>query len=1472
MSDPSTTAMSEDAEPTVLPIEDTVMESSSDDEPVTKRFHRSRFVDLEAEVSADEDEHGIGGTDEDDDDEVMGDPTLSGFLAASDDEEVDQTPARDSEQDDAEVEELSEEDRALVEESMGFGRKRTTGAKLVRNVSSDEEDSEDEDGFIVGDSSHRERKRQRLKLAPSTPVKKVGGELVGDEGYRGIVYEIFGSSIERFLMQDRSQDSPEKRVQVKQRISLADPQIEKRLFRTPEQIETWTTDIPERLQARAKARPSSDGMRDMEIDWLVTHALRNHQYGSNMMEQIDRVRSAVENVVALIRDENMEIPYIALYRRDAFCLVESSAPELSMQELWIVNEWDAKWDHFSKERAKLEAEVVELGFSHEESYTMFDGCISEADLADIRSYLRWREDFYRDESECSAGVKRNRRGGVANYEYARSIFPFAELLCHGNAMVSGGKGIPGATPPELAMEYIVPTNPRLDTLAKVFSIAHTVASKHMSMDPAFRRSMKARFFEHAEIATRLTDAAIAEVDWTHEYFPIRHIHRVGIREFEAGDRTRGDYLLIKKAMKEKFMTLSFRFPKSSMAAYMKELSAGFDQSILTDEWLNVREQTLKLACDDLLFPTVIHRDMEQRLDDTASRAIARECCARLASIARSKPCRERVCAAAIGSDVSPSYVVMLDENGNVADSLILHHLKTKPRRNDDDRAQSQDKTLLTQFLERNRPGRVAVDAVSLESRYFKTQIEECTRGLSISVEYCDPDAARIASNSFRSKKEFHKTSDIHRYTISLGRLVLDPLAELCGVCSDTDDMLALNLHPLQKLCDRSLLVSSLHRTLIEIVGMVGVDINAVASRRRWAAHQLEYVAGLGPTKAHHLCQWVGSHGRINSRESLSTADEAGEAALGPCVFRNAAGFLLVQSPTRMEEGFETFPLIETSRIHPDHYNLLDSIITSVLRYAEVDTDEFEGVENRSKAIAFLRSDRKLIRELEELDLDAYASALLASGEPDYREALKMIREEVKVPCRDNRRSFEGYSVREIFTMLTNVVPGVNLRPGQKVTVLVQRLARDGVFVRVDDSIPGFIKAEHLSDELCDDIDLQNISDSEVADRIREETGVHRTLLARIRDIDESGIIVHLDSRRSVLERRLPLEDDIIMDDYRQDLRDREEKSRSLTEVVAPVRLLKRNIQHPNFKNMILTDAVVYLKKTKQSFVIRPSSETMSRLSITILVRDEVVWNIPINELDKPEGVQESLGRKLTIGDESFTELDEIIAMFIDPLLENMSKVFEMLKFRSVSTRSEIVDMVSLEYRLKPNSAVYFITLIGNELPCRLQIAYRTGRGNVNFTEIKVTPEGFRFQKQNFQDPRLLVNFFKNWMQSQRATSTRDYHSQRPDAFYQAPDQRHPDRTSAYSDYGARRYNQDSYERGGRYQDSYSRNGRDTRIQARYNQDPVDNRGAYAPRHEEPIRYGRSSDHERPRDSRDRRDNRRDQTPPRSTFSGAGNYY
>ena len=253
------------------------------------------------------------------------------------------------------------------------------------------------------------------------------------------------------------------------------------------------------------------------------------------------------------------------------------------------------------------------------------------------------------------------------------------------------------------------------------------------------------------------------------------------------------------------------------------------------------------------------------------------------------------------------------------------------------------------------------------------------------------DGASIYSASEVARKEFPDEDVTVRGAVSIGRRLMDPLAELVKI-----DPKSLGVGQYQHDVDQGLLREKLDNTVVICVNSVGVNLNTASS------YLLSYVSGIGPALASNIIDYRSSVGGFSSRSQLRDVPK-----LGPKAFEQCAGFLRIQNAEN--------PL-DNSAVHPECYHIVDKMASDL----GVTTKELVGNE-------------ELIGKI---DPSAYVEGEF--GLPTINDILK----ELAKLGRDPRQSAQEFSFADDIREIDDLKPGMEL-PG-----IVTNVTAFGAFVDI----------------------------------------------------------------------------------------------------------------------------------------------------------------------------------------------------------------------------------------------------------------------------------------------------------------------------------------------------------------------------------------------------------------------------------------
>lgn len=280
-----------------------------------------------------------------------------------------------------------------------------------------------------------------------------------------------------------------------------------------------------------------------------------------------------------------------------------------------------------------------------------------------------------------------------------------------------------------------------------------------------------------------------------------------------------------------------------------------------------------------------------------------------------------------------------------------------------------------------------------------------------SIFVVSEDGASVYSASKTAREEFPNEDVTVRGAVSIGRRLMDPLAELVKI-----DPKSIGVGQYQHDVDQGKLKRSLDQTVESCVNLVGVNLNTASQ------HLLTYVSGLGPTLAKNIVDYRRDHGAFTSRSQLLKVPR-----LGPAAFEQCAGFLRIPGAKN--------PL-DNSAVHPERYHLV------------------EQMANDQHCTVSELIEKKGFRE--HIDVKKYISAEV--GMPTLTD----IMQELEKPGRDPREQLESFEFDPNVKEVDDLVEGMIL-PG-----IITNITNFGAFVDIGVHQDGLVHISQLANKFVKD--------------------------------------------------------------------------------------------------------------------------------------------------------------------------------------------------------------------------------------------------------------------------------------------------------------------------------------------------------------------------------------------------------------------
>ena len=356
-------------------------------------------------------------------------------------------------------------------------------------------------------------------------------------------------------------------------------------------------------------------------------------------------------------------------------------------------------------------------------------------------------------------------------------------------------------------------------------------------------------------------------------------------------------------------------------------------------------------------------------------------------------------------------VVCLDAQGN-----LLHHEAIFPHPPVNHRMQAtvHVQQMITDYH---------IEAIAIgngtASRETKEFVEDCIQSLpsllgegsGVRLFVVSEDGASVYSASKVAREEFPDEDVTVRGAVSIGRRLMDPLAELVKI-----DPKSIGVGQYQHDVDQTKLKHSLDQTVESCVNLVGVNLNTASQ------HLLMYVSGLGPTLAKNIVDYRKENGAFTSRAQLKKVPR-----LGPAAFQQCAGFLRIPQARN--------PL-DNSAVHPESYGIVEQM-----------------AKDQHCTVIDLINDKE---KRDAIDIRHYVTT--ETGLPTLTDIMR----ELEKPGRDPREQIEE------FEFDPNIQTIEDLQEGMELPGIVTNITNFGAFVDIGVHQDGLVHISQLADKYVSD--------------------------------------------------------------------------------------------------------------------------------------------------------------------------------------------------------------------------------------------------------------------------------------------------------------------------------------------------------------------------------------------------------------------
>ncbi len=652
----------------------------------------------------------------------------------------------------------------------------------------------------------------------------------------------------------------------------------------------------------------------------------------------------------MLLDEGNTVPFISRYRKEMTGSLDEVAITAIRDRIHQLRELE-------KRRESILASLKEMGKLTEELEQQINEAETMSKLEDI--YLPYKP-------------KRRTRATIAK---EKGLEPLAEII------------FAQAVETDMLTTVLSFINEEkgVKTIEEALAGARDIIAEKISEDQTARAEMRQLFTENGKFKAKVIAGKEEEGQKYKDYFDL---------EESVADAPSHRILAMRRAEKEGIISLEIA-PDEELAIFR------LNQLFLKDGNETCTEQ-VALAIKDgykrLLAPsmeTEIRLMTKQRADEEAIKVFTDN----VRQLLLASPLGEKRVLALDPGFRTGCKVVCLDQNGK-----LMHHDVIYP--NEPQRKVKEAGDLIKKLCEIYH-----IQAIAIGNGTASRETETFVRGLqlpkNIQIVMVNESGASIYSASAAAREEFPDYDVTVRGAVSIGRRLMDPLAELVKI-----DPKSIGVGQYQHDVDQTALKNSLDDTVISCVNLVGVEVNTASKEL------LMYVSGLGPTLAQNIVDYRNLYGAFKSREDLKKVPK-----LGAKTFEQCAGFLRIRNAEN--------PL-DMSAVHPESYEVVEKMAQDLQATVK---DLMTSAELRQK-----------------INLQQYANEKI--GLPTLQD----IMQELAKPGRDPREQFEFFSFADGIEKIED------LRVGMKLPGIVTNVTDFGAFVDIGVHQDGLVHISQMSDK------------------------------------------------------------------------------------------------------------------------------------------------------------------------------------------------------------------------------------------------------------------------------------------------------------------------------------------------------------------------------------------------------------------------
>ncbi len=654
--------------------------------------------------------------------------------------------------------------------------------------------------------------------------------------------------------------------------------------------------------------------------------------------------SQVNNTIQLLA-EGATVPFISRYRKER----TGSLDEVQVES---IKEQKEKMEELLKRKETILKTIEEQNLLTSELRKRIDDCFDPTELEDI--YLPYKP-------------KRRTRASVAR---EKGLEPLAKIIMKQND-------------PNIDLKALSFVNELVESVEDAFAGARDIIAEWINENEKARSIVRQAFDFGAFISCKVIKGKEEEAAKYHDYFdwnePLKKCpsHRL---------------MAMRRGEKEGFLRVSVTPESEDAVMRLKRFFIHSNNSCADQMELAVADSYKRLLEPSI--ETEFANLSKEKADEEAIRVFAENL-------------RQLLLAAPLGQKrvlaIDPGFrtgckVVCLDAQGN-----LLHNETIYPHKPQEEVKQAARK--MTSLVSSYQIEAIAIGN-GTASRETESFIKKLHFDRDLKVFVVSEDGASIYSASKIARDEFPQYDVTVRGAVSIGRRLMDPLAELVKI-----DPKSIGVGQYQHDVDQKKLKNSLDRVVESSVNMVGVNVNTASQ------HLLTYISGLGPQLAQNIVDYRKDNGAFNSRKELLKVPRMGAKA-----YEQSAGFL------RIPEA--AYPL-DNSAVHPESYFVVENIAKD-LKCTIQELISNEELQNKINWTKYVTTEVGL-------------------------PTLEDIKKELAKPGRDPRKAVK------VFEFAPDVYKVEDLQVGMVLPGIVTNITKFGAFVDVGVKQDGLVHVSQMAD-------------------------------------------------------------------------------------------------------------------------------------------------------------------------------------------------------------------------------------------------------------------------------------------------------------------------------------------------------------------------------------------------------------------------